>query len=65
MRALKGKISKDLGGKITIDSTMHERYGDKPLFQHKIDRLYELLKGTALDPTVKAKAAEESQNTPA
>jgi hypothetical protein len=59
MKTLKDKIKNKLEGQVTIDPTMNGRYGDKPLFQHKIDRLYELLKGTALDPEVKAKKARE------
>lgn len=52
--------------KITFDPTMDERYGPGPLFPHKIERIMQLVKGTVLDPAVKAKAAEESQKpTPA
>lgn len=52
MRTLKESIYKKFDAKFTLDPTMDERYGDKPLFQHKIDRIYKLLKGTKLDPAI-------------
>ncbi|SFE38712.1 hypothetical protein SAMN05216167_11372 [Spirosoma endophyticum] len=44
-------------GKITVDPTLEERYGDEPLFPHKIERIKTLLKGTKRDPfTIKPEA---------
>lgn len=50
MKNLKTKIE----GTITVDPTMDERYGNGPLFPHKIERIEKLLKGKKLDPAVKA-----------
>lgn len=50
MKTLKEIVDEGLVDTIRVDPTIDERHGDKPLFQHKIDRLYELLKGTSLDP---------------
>lgn len=64
METLNEIIDKGEIGQFTVDPTMDERYGEKPLFQHKIDRLYELLKGTAFDPAVKNREVkQESAST--
>ncbi|WP_460963878.1 hypothetical protein [Spirosoma litoris] len=55
MKNLKGKIE----GKFTIDPTIDERYGDKPLFPHKIERIKNLLKGTKLDPATFSSKIED------
>ena len=53
MKNLKTKIK----GQVTVDLTLEERYGNEPLFPHKIERIKNLLKGTKLDPnTIKPEA---------
>lgn len=58
MKTLKEIVDAGLLDSIKVDPTMDERYGDKPLFPHKIERIKHLLKGTKLDPTTPNSKAE-------
>jgi hypothetical protein len=64
MKTLKEIVDQGLVDTISVDPTMDERYGDKPLFQHKIDRLYELLKDTPLSPNSKKQSLKSASSTP-
>ena len=53
MKTLKKIVEERLVDTIRIDPAVDERYSNTPIFQRKIDRLYELLKDTPLDPNLK------------
>ena len=62
MKTLKEIVEEGLVDTIRVDPTLDERHGDKPLFQHKIDRLYDLLKGTSLDPNSKEEPSKSASS---
>jgi hypothetical protein len=48
------ELKEKFGAKFRVDPTIDERYGDKPLFPHKIERIKTLLKGTKFDKSTTA-----------